>query len=269
MSKDEQLDKEPEAIPEEIEAPPLEIIDEDTEEDKPIRFAFFWWLVNMLTNIFLILVIVLLFFNIVNAVPLGGYHFQYTHTYGWQTTKLHLKHYVLSRPNPKTLYGNCSILPNYTVDLQSCGWNYRYSTGQGTRTIANIDVEHIVPSSRLMKHANCGGLSRAACRAKNKEFKRCHNNPHNLYPAISTINRFRGKLEFKEIPNNIAWYPFGKQIGFKKSLDGKYVEPADFAKPTVANAYITMHNDGCITLSKDEIRMYKKWYAMKYTLPAI
>lgn len=196
----------------------------------------------------------------VNAVPEGGYNLDYTRVYGWKTTKKHLKKFILRRPHPRALYSNCPITPDFKVDVSHCGWYFRYYNGQDGDTIS-IDMEHIVPASRMMVYTGCAEMeSRSHCRKRNKRFKQCHNDPRNLYPAISTINRFRSALPFRHIPRGKGWYPFGKTIGFKKSLDGQSVEPPNFAKKTVGYAYLMMYKMECINLSDDEFELYKTWY---------
>ena len=178
--------------------------------------------------------------------------------FSWTTTKSHLRTAVMNTPNPRTLYAGCLILEGYIVDYRSCNFYYRRANGKADQ-YGRPDAEHIVPSSRMMGFTGCGTYSRADCRKFNSRFKRCHNDLDNLFPSISTINRFRGKLPFVEIPDNLSWYPFGKGIGFKKSLDGRYVEPPEGVKPLVGSTYLLMEGKGCVGLSEYERGIYTTW----------
>jgi len=107
--------------------------------------------------------------------------------------------------------------------------------------------------------AGCCIYNRLYCRKINPKFKACHNEITNLYPSISTINRFRGNLPFAEIPEKYTWYPFGKAIGFKKHINGGSVEPRDEVKPLIGATYINMEYKGCIRLTDEEYLTFYRW----------
>lgn len=174
-------------------------------------------------------------------------------TLSWQTIKNHIRSDVQSSVNPTTLYAGCTILPNWTIDIQNCGVTFR-------KPLSNrIDIEHAVTSQRMREHAGCGKLSRTECRKTNAKFKACHNDKDNLFPAISTINRYRGSLPFRELEKSNSFAPFGKATAFRKAIDGKSVEPPERAKHLVATAYLTMDAKDCISLSDDEFFMFLEW----------
>ena len=173
----------------------------------------------------------------------------------WQTAKTHIKYETLSYKDPATLYGGCRILPNWTVDLSSCDYYQRDSD----ELIGKIDMEHIVPAERMRIHSGCGDLNRVDCRKKNVKFKSCHNNKFNIYPAISTINRYRGNAPFTELTPEGSLYPFGLTVGFKKSINGRSVEPPERSKIAVATAYFTMAKENCIKLTDEEVIIFSSW----------
>jgi len=66
-------------------------------------------------------------------------------------------------------------------------------------------------------------------------------------------------LPFTEIQKGKAFYPFGRTVGFKKSLDGNSVEPPERVKRLVGKTYLLMDRKGCIKLSDSEIIVFSVW----------
>ncbi len=174
--------------------------------------------------------------------------------YSWKTTKTKLKEHIGNTFNPKTLYGGCVINSDFTVDLDSCHYYFRGIK----KDKGKIDIEHVVTSSRMMEYLKCNG-TRYSCRHTSYKFKECHNNMNNLFPSVSTINRFRGNMEFKNLKDSEVYYPFGKEIGLRKHIKLRYIEPVDSVKPIIARVYKIMDKMECIRLSEEEMKQYEEW----------
>ncbi len=193
---------------------------------------------------------VFLFMAIVYVASVGGDRIT-----SWTETKRQIREETLELHDPATVYGGCRILNNWKVDLHSCTYSFKGETPKE----GNIHIEHIVPAKRMMDFVGCGGMGIVECRKKNGEFKACHNNKLNLYPAVSAIIRYRGSKDFTELKEEESMVPFGSVVGFRKSIDGDGVEPPDRSKIAVATAYFAMEDAGCIRLSDEEVEIFGYW----------
>lgn len=177
----------------------------------------------------------------------------FSKVFTWQTIAKHVKKHTLLQKYPTTLYSGCLITKDWLVDFESCNFYFRYVVRN------TIDLEHIVTAERMRKHTGCGKLSRTKCRKSNAKFKMCHNSRDNIYPSISTVNRSRGNLPFAELINKNTFFPFGEEMGFRKSIAGDAVEPPERNKRLIGKTYLLMEMKGCIKLSDTEKLTFSIW----------
>lgn len=172
-------------------------------------------------------------------------------TYSFSTAKAKLKYFYTNVTDvPKTLYSNCNII-DWRVPKGSCIYLNNVTT-------ISLDFEHVVPASRMKAMVRCSTLPREECARINPFYKMCHSNLHNLYPAISVINKTRSDIPFGIVNDNFE-YLFGEYIGMKRSLNFRVIEPGSSVKGIIARATLYMESLGCVELSLKEQAMYHTW----------
>ena len=104
-----------------------------------------------------------------------------------------------------TLYCACRFDAARRLDV-ACG-----SFGEGERA-RRVEVEHVIPAAWIGQGRRCwrepicrssagdAYRGRACCQKKDPAFRRAHNDLHNLWPAVGTVNGQRRHYAFALIP---------------------------------------------------------------------
>lgn len=146
-----------------------------------------------------------------------------------------------------TLYCRCRYTGK-SVDGPSCG----YKSPRDPERAKRIEWEHVVPAESFGQSfvewregaPNCkskkGKRFRGRkCAETNPEFSRMEGDLYNLFPEVGEVNGLRSNYSMAEVSalGKFAGISFGKCQA--KVFQSKF-EPMDFAKGTVARAYLYM-----------------------------
>jgi len=173
--------------------------------------------------------------------------------YSWSTVTKRIKTHTLMQAYPTGLYSGCLITKEWKIDRDSCPVKSRYKP----RT--NIHQEHIVPASAMATHLNCGILTRSLCQRYVPKFKECHNNRLNLFPVLSTINLYRNNMKWTELKDSETFFPFGKEVGIRKHIKERLVEPPKRLKRLIGLTYLRMESLDCVKLEPLDRLIYQRW----------
>ncbi len=145
-----------------------------------------------------------------------------------------------------TLYCRCRFTGK-KVDGSSCGYQVARDAGRAGR----IEWEHVVPAEAFgqsfvewreggPKCRHRGKTYRGRkCAEKNPEFSRMEGDLYNLFPEVGEVNGLRSNFSMAEVGSlgKFAGITFG---GCRARIFQSKFEPMDFAKGTVARAYLYM-----------------------------
>lgn len=145
-----------------------------------------------------------------------------------------------------TLYCQCRY-SGKSVDWESCG----YKVARDKKRAKRIEWEHVVPAEAFgqsfvewregsPKCVRKGKRFRGRkCAEKNPEFARMEADLYNLFPEVGEVNALRSNFSMAEVSalGKFAGITFGKCRA--RIFQSKF-EPMDFAKGTVARAYLYM-----------------------------
>jgi deoxyribonuclease-1 len=145
-----------------------------------------------------------------------------------------------------TLYCRCRYTGK-VIHRESCG----LVPARDARRAARLEWEHVVPAEAFGQSfvewrdgaPQCRAHGKAyrgrKCAEKNPEFNRMEGDLYNLFPADGEVNGLRSNFSMAEIGalGHFAGISFG---GCKARIFGSKFEPMDFAKGTVARAYLYM-----------------------------
>jgi deoxyribonuclease-1 len=164
-----------------------------------------------------------------------------------------------------TLYCGCSYDPARNVDLDSCGLQPIASRGRAGK----IEAEHVVPASRIGRDRPCwtqplckksSGESykgRECCEDMDPWFESAHNDLHNLYPEVGTLNGDRGDYDFGVVAGEERAYG---TCDFEVDREADRVEPPDGARGEVARAYLYMEATYGVPLTSAERALMLEWH---------
>jgi deoxyribonuclease-1 len=182
-----------------------------------------------------------------------------SHNWGYSTAKRKILH-VYSGHN-ETLYCGCKYKKTKKIDAKQCGYQPR---NKGLRT-ERVEVEHIVPASRLGQgrdcwrgaHSKCFIRGRACCDkfGVDKIYRTMSTDLHNLAPVLGELNGDRKNYGFGIVPGEARKY------GHCDFEVGGRVAEVDFRiRGNVARAYLYMGLIYGIEFSKEELKMYRRWH---------
>ena len=119
-----------------------------------------------------------------------------------------------------------------------------------------IEWEHVVPASDFGRARPCwkeGG--RGHCEDQDPQFRMMHADPHNLWPAVGSLNAVRSNHRFGMVPR-ASTNQFGP-CGFK--IEERVVEPPDAAKGKVARSYLYMRDTYGHPIGSTQLRIFEAW----------
>lgn len=168
-----------------------------------------------------------------------------------------------------TLYCRCRY-SGKTVDFASCG----YRPARDPKRARRIEWEHVVPAEafgqsfvewreggpRCMKKGR--PFRGRKCAEKNPAFNEMEGDLYNLFPAVGEVNGLRSNYSMAEIGalGKFAGITFG---GCGARIFESKFEPMDFAKGTVARAYLYMDGQypGHGIISDKNRKLFAAWDA--------
>lgn len=168
-----------------------------------------------------------------------------------------------------TLYCRCRYVGKQ-VDWASCD----YRPARDSVRAKRIEWEHVVPAEAFgqsfIEWREGGPRCRRKghtyrgrkCAEKNPEFKRMEGDLYNLFPEDGEVNGLRSNFSMAEIGTlgRMAGISFG---GCKARIFESKFEPMDFAKGTVARAYLYMDVEypGHGIISDKNRKLFAAWDA--------
>jgi len=124
----------------------------------------------------------------------------------------------------------------------------------GSKKSREINVEHVLPMSWVMKAFKC--RDRDSCRRNHAQFRRIEADMHNLYPSRSDINQIRGSFPFGMIKGERR--QFG-QCDFELNKKKRMVEPRSAVRGDIARAMMYMHDRYAIRIHSRQGQLLKQW----------
>jgi deoxyribonuclease I len=168
-----------------------------------------------------------------------------------------------------TLYCRCRY-SGKKIDLDSCG----LKPARDVKRAKRLEWEHVVPaeafgqsfvewrvgSSRCVKRGKT--YRGRKCAEKNPDFAKMEGDLYNLFPEVGEVNGLRSNYSMAEISalGKFAGTTFG---GCKARIFESKFEPMDFAKGTVARAYLYMDGayPGRGIISDKNRKLFAAWDA--------
>lgn len=164
-------------------------------------------------------------------------------TYAKQHSKrIHL------RWDPRLFYSRCN-----SSDVE-CSV---YSDGSITINGEKDSAEHLVTASRMMKHFNCGDVSRRTCALSNESFNKCVSNPFNIVAAHRRLNYQRGNKRFVESLGEGALKEY--KFDWYTRKGSKTLSPPDYTRGRIGRTFIYMLTQNCFTPDEGEMEMMHRW----------
>lgn len=148
-------------------------------------------------------------------------------------------------------------------------WNNVYPSGGATLYCAqgfdggyhkHVNIEHVFPMSWVMKGLRCG--DRNQCRRSSERFRFIESDMHNMFPALSEVNKIRSAMSFSTIKgekhlklDSVSNCDF--EVDFRK----RRVEPRPAARGEIARAMLYMDDTYPeLELFKRQREMLIKWH---------
>lgn len=173
----------------------------------------------------------------------------------------------LHRARALTLYCRCRY-QGKSVNHSSCG----YKVANNARRALRIEWEHVVPAEafgQAFKEWREGSpkcvkkgkkYKGRKCAEKNPEFAKMEADLYNLFPEVGEVNGLRSNFSMAEVGalGKFAGTTFG---GCKAKVWERKFEPMDFAKGTVARAYMYMDQayPGRGVISGKNKKLFEAW----------
>jgi deoxyribonuclease-1 len=166
-----------------------------------------------------------------------------------------------------TLYCRCQY-SGKKINQESC----KYRSAQGTSRASRIEWEHVVPAEAFGWSFQEWRVGSEQCRRRNKKYKgrKCaQKNPqfnfmeadlYNLFPEVGEVNGLRSNYSMAEVGalGQFTGVSFG---GCQAKIFQSKFEPMDFAKGTVARAYLYMDQayPGRGIISDKNQKLFQAW----------
>ncbi len=148
-------------------------------------------------------------------------------------------------------------------------WNNVYPSGGTTLYCAqgfdggyhkHVNIEYVFPMSWVMKGLRCG--DRNQCRRSSDRFRFIESDMHNMFPALSEVNKIRSAMSFSTIKgekhlklDSVSNCDF--EVDFRK----RRVEPRPAARGEIARAMLYMDDTYSeLELFKRQREMLIKWH---------
>jgi deoxyribonuclease-1 len=152
-----------------------------------------------------------------------------------------------------TLYCGCEW-QDKVVNLYSCELGGFDST-RWNRT----EAEHVVPAYAIGAHRPCWAEGRDHCLKVDEDFKKAHNDLHNLRPAVGQINGYRS--------NNAMGIVAGDELewgacDFEVDLEADIAEPREERRGDIARIYFYMEWQHGITIPAWQRPILLHWHQL-------
>lgn len=181
----------------------------------------------------------------------------------WSETKKWLYGEVFA-DRRETLYCACSFDAELRPDHASCG----YPTEGRSARVLRVEAEHVVPASWIGRGRACWAepicvaadgtkyRGRECCLRIDPDFRRAHNDLHNLWPAVGEVNQARSNYRFGLIPGEAR--EFG-QCDFEVDRQARVVEPRPAVRGDIARIAFYMAAAHGVWLAEDQIALFQVW----------
>ncbi len=121
------------------------------------------------------------------------------------------------------------------------GWSlycgFRFENRGRTNNRGNVLIEHIYPTSQMLKHLSCN--SRLQCRTTHKKrFQQMETDLHNMYPVWWEIKSTKINSNYGEIPGE-DWRFSDCDYERKRNI----IEPRPIARGNIARAIFYMYKE--------------------------
>lgn len=165
---------------------------------------------------------------------------------------------------PETLYCNCPFDAERRPDHARCG----YPTESRDARAFRIEAEHVVPASWIGRGRACWEepicvaadgdrfRGRDCCLRIDPDYRRAHNDLHNLWPTVGEVNQQRGNYRFGMIPGEAR--EFG-QCDFEVDHDGRVIEPRPEVWGDIARIGFYMERVHGVWLADDQLALFETW----------
>jgi deoxyribonuclease I len=120
-----------------------------------------------------------------------------------------------------------------------------------------FSVSAIYSSRQLKRALRC--ITDRQCSIMNPNYPYIAADLHNLYPALTRVEKARGNAQFKELGDEVP--SAFEDIGCDLKSAFKAIEPRDQAKGNIARAMFYMHIEYDLPLV-GPAAMYKKWHQL-------
>ncbi len=148
-------------------------------------------------------------------------------------------------------------------------WDNVYPTGGATLYCAQefdggyhkeVNIEHVFPMSWVMKGLRCG--DRNQCRRSSERFRFIESDMHNMYPALSEVNKIRSAMAFGIIKGeNYLQLNSVSNCDFEVDFRKRRVEPAPASRGEIARTMLYMDDTYAeLELFKRQRDMLIKWH---------
>jgi deoxyribonuclease-1 len=115
----------------------------------------------------------------------------------------------------------------------------------------HVNIEHIFPMSWVMKGLRCG--DRKQCRRSSKRFRFIESDMHNMYPALSEVNKVRSAMSFATIKGEKHLkLDSASNCDFEVDFRKRRVEPTPSSRGEIARAMLYMDD------SYPELELFKR-----------
>ncbi|MEE9423347.1 MAG: endonuclease [Methylococcales bacterium] len=139
-------------------------------------------------------------------------------------------------------------------------WNKVYPNGGKTLYCAHefdsgyhkeVNIEHIFPMSWVMKGLRCG--DRDQCRRTSERFRFIESDMHNMYPALSEVNKVRSAMAFGTIKGEKQLQiDAAPNCDFEVDFRKRRVEPSPASQGEIARAMLYMDD------TYSELELFKR-----------
>ena len=167
----------------------------------------------------------------------------------------------LFEQNPQTIYCQC-LYDKKEVQLDSCNMQSAGTVKRAHR----IEWEHIMAAQHFGVGFDCWNKplcerdgtyykGRACCEKIDPKFRQVESELYNLWPEVGAVNLARSNYRFVASLDIDGFYGCAIKINKKQHQ----VEPPDYAKGTVARAYLFMAYFYSISLKEGEYELFIDW----------
>ena len=165
-----------------------------------------------------------------------------------------------------TVYCGCNYDRELNVDQKSCG----YTPRKNEKRASKVQWEHVYPAENFGRAMESKCWTEPVCEKKNgdkykgrgcclkidSDFRKMHNDLHNIIPIVGELNMDRKNFQFSMLESSDGNYG---DCNFKISFKSKRVEPRDEAKGVVARASLYFQKEYNVNISDQQKKLFDAW----------